>query len=286
MAEERFDLAGLILASRGTLDPLRLKLAGGDVKRYHTYATVPAQTVAAHSWRVAVIAAHLWPDRPGLPLAALYHDVAEGLTGDVPAPAKRALGEGLEHEGGIRRLELDYERYLGVAPSPPLNQEDFARLKCADYLELVAYIHDLGLNSPEAKLIAANGAAYVRDWAVKLPAPEYAPVMRLLVAFACEHVPQPATRVDPSPSGVATPREGAFDLGAGRVTAGDRFELLEFRNRGKYVSATLHPTGRYGRVVEVLRDGDADVTMDDGCPPNLVKWRQIYRVTPPYGDPV
>lgn len=65
-------------------------------------------------------------------------------------------------------------------------------------------------------------------------------------------------------------RDSAFDIGNGRVTAGDRFELLVSNGTG------LSLSGRYGTVIEVLQDGDADVQMEDGQGPYLVKWRQIF----------
>ena len=64
-------------------------LEGGEVKRYHTMPTIGEQTVANHSWGVAVILSWLKPDiSPKALLKALTHDVAEKQTGDMPAPTK------------------------------------------------------------------------------------------------------------------------------------------------------------------------------------------------------
>lgn len=62
----------------------------GAVVRYHTYQIPVQQTVAHHSWGVAMIILHYHPSpTAGLLRAALYHDTPEFKTGDVPYPAKR-----------------------------------------------------------------------------------------------------------------------------------------------------------------------------------------------------
>ena len=56
-------------------------LSGGEVKRYHTMKTIGEQTVANHSWGVAVILNWLKPDISKVALLkALSHDVAEKRT--------------------------------------------------------------------------------------------------------------------------------------------------------------------------------------------------------------
>lgn len=64
----------------------------------------------------------------------------------------------------------------------------------------------------------------------------------------------------------------SFDLGNGPVTLGGLFELIDENRR---------PTGRLGRILEVLQDGDADVEMLDGKPPHIVKWKQIKPISAP-----
>lgn len=59
-------------------------------------------SVAQHSVHVAELAAH-WGAPPRLQLAALFHDAAEALTGDIPTPLKLALGE------PFRRIERALE---------------------------------------------------------------------------------------------------------------------------------------------------------------------------------
>lgn len=149
----------------GTTDPLRLLLRAGSVLRYHAEGVGIVQDVAAHTWRVAVILLHLWPDASReLVLAALYHDAAEGLVGDLPAPVKR---DPAIHEA-ISRLEREFEAFLGVPSEANLSPEDYARLKCADCLELCLTCAD----HPRATVALRNGRRYARETATRLPADE------------------------------------------------------------------------------------------------------------------
>lgn len=66
-------------------------LEGGAIKRYHMKQTIKEQAVSTHSWRMAAIIHSLWPDcSKALIMAALFHDVSERVTGDIPSPVKRA----------------------------------------------------------------------------------------------------------------------------------------------------------------------------------------------------
>ena len=104
---------------------------GGNVERFHVLPTIRRNSVAAHSWGVAVVCLSLWDDCSfSLVKAALYHDCAEYLTGDLPAPIKLAS----EQVGSvIRALEIDYEEKLNIRI--PLSDQDSARLKFADSLD-------------------------------------------------------------------------------------------------------------------------------------------------------
>lgn len=65
---------------------------GGNTLRYHTMQTLKTDTVGHHSFNVACLIMYLRPEcRAELLKAALLHDTAEALVGDMPAPAKRML---------------------------------------------------------------------------------------------------------------------------------------------------------------------------------------------------
>lgn len=61
----------------------------GSVKRYHTNVTIKEQDLAAHQWGVAMIVREIAPGNLPLLEAALTHDLAESVTGDIPYTAKK-----------------------------------------------------------------------------------------------------------------------------------------------------------------------------------------------------
>jgi len=66
---------------------------GADVKRYHTVVTITPETVGHHSHGVASLCLLFEPNASASLLkAALFHDLPEQHTGDIPSPAKHELG--------------------------------------------------------------------------------------------------------------------------------------------------------------------------------------------------
>lgn len=126
----------------------------GDVKRYHTVARLKEQTIAEHSWGVLAIVLYLEPN-PSRQLisAAVFHDVAESRTGDVPATfkwANRNFADSLEaHETNINReMGINYE----------LTERELAILKVADLSELVLHnVRELMMGNRYAAAIIARG---------------------------------------------------------------------------------------------------------------------------------
>mgnify|MGYP001821227318 CR=1 FL=1 len=111
-------------------------LEAGRVMRYHAAPIDKKQSVAEHSWGVAVCILKLWPDTgKDLLLHAILHDIAEVYTGDVPAPVKKAssavknMFDSLE-EDALEMMEVDL---------PVLNSVEQRRLKIADCLEGMKY---------------------------------------------------------------------------------------------------------------------------------------------------
>ena len=105
---------------------------GGNIKRYHTIPTIREQTNAAHSWGVAVLFDQLWGKQAtatGIK-ASLYHDCAEYLTGDLPAPIKKSSKEVTKV---IKQLEDDFNAELDIAID--INKEDQVKVKFCDCLE-------------------------------------------------------------------------------------------------------------------------------------------------------
>lgn len=107
-----------------------------------------AETVAAHTWRLALMALVLAPEFPGIDQArllkiCLVHDLGEAIGGDIPAPEqarRRAAGETGGKSAGERRDLLQL-----IAPLPAGTREEILGLW--DEYE--------GATTPEAKLAKA-----------------------------------------------------------------------------------------------------------------------------------
>lgn len=68
-----------------THDPRR----AGLVRRYHAQPHLITQSVGEHTWQLLRIMTTIWPDVPrSLIVYAIYHDIAEGCTGDLPYTVK------------------------------------------------------------------------------------------------------------------------------------------------------------------------------------------------------
>lgn len=115
-------------------------LALSHVPRWAIVRHSRPQSVADHSYRVAIIARELvrrlnWENRDGLDVnrlvwLALIHDLDESLTGDIPTPAKRLLGLDnpiLPHLAGVYGVE-------GMTPA------ERGVLALADIIEAYTYL--------------------------------------------------------------------------------------------------------------------------------------------------
>ena len=118
------------------LDKFRTLYQAGAVKRYHTMRVHEHQSLAAHSWGVAMIIVQISEEPPSAQLLqyALTHDLAEYETGDIPAPVKWGNKEISE---GLSALEFDFERRHGIICD--LTDQELLLLQWADTFELVLY---------------------------------------------------------------------------------------------------------------------------------------------------
>ena len=114
---------------------LRLLRNAARVLRCHNARSLHQQTVGEHTFGVLALLATVYPQaRAAVWQAALYHDVPESVTGDVPAPTKwrfPLLEEALkEAESGIRQ-----EYALDIL----LSDHEKRVLKFCDYMELALF---------------------------------------------------------------------------------------------------------------------------------------------------
>ena len=147
----------------GTADRLALLLSGGKVHRYHQDGQ--PQSVSEHTWRMLVILLHFWPlASRSVVLAALYHDVAERYTGDIPNPVKRHNPQVTE---AVKQMEQDFHEHLHISTTSELTVEDQARISCADYLELCITCRER--HGRRARQIYDKGVELALEYARELP---------------------------------------------------------------------------------------------------------------------
>ncbi len=106
---------------------------GGGTLRCHTMPMLERQNVAAHSFGVAWWCWMLTGGEAtaGLIMAALAHDLAEHITGDIPSPSRAALGI----NPMVEAFELQSMAEAGII-LPPLAPSEALVLRLADALDL------------------------------------------------------------------------------------------------------------------------------------------------------
>jgi len=110
--------------------------AGNSVKRWHTWPTLQEQSVASHSWGVAMILKYIYPEATSVDmLMALTHDLAEYVTGDIPYPFKKRSPK---VQDGVVDAEVDFEYSYGL-PAPLPGGMMAKYLKWADMFELLMF---------------------------------------------------------------------------------------------------------------------------------------------------
>lgn len=116
-------------------------LEAGEVQRFHTCAGVDKQEVKSHSWGVAVIADYIMGaegcdhEKVAVLRLAMYHDVSEQATGDIPAPVKWDYPEIQEI---LAHAEEAWERRVGLY-LPKVDKRLEMILKVSDWLDGAFY---------------------------------------------------------------------------------------------------------------------------------------------------
>lgn len=138
---------------------------GGVVQRMHMIPVLHRQNVAAHSFGVAWWCWALTNEKPSVNLlmAALAHDLAEGVVGDIPAPTKRML-----QSGALDQAEHEAD-YNGGMPVFELTEEEARVLKLADSMDLLHYCvceAQLGNRTAQLGEMFVNVCSYAQEKAV------------------------------------------------------------------------------------------------------------------------
>lgn len=141
-------------------DTLNFIIAGTEVTRYHTVTTLVKETVGHHSHGVAMLALLLNPlaSRQVL-MAALFHDLAEHQTGDIPSPAKRQFGIGDK----VDELEQRLMRAAGIV-MPELSPEDARTVKLADLAQGALFcVREISLGNSRMRAVLDRYLAYAQE---------------------------------------------------------------------------------------------------------------------------
>jgi 5'-deoxynucleotidase YfbR-like HD superfamily hydrolase len=137
------DLIGSFVTAAATpsqvmRDRLLFLRRGLGVRRYHQRYTSVIDTVGKHSAGVAGMILLLYGEKtpPGHVLAqAIVHDLPECVTGDIPSPAKRAMGLAAKEELDNKEWELLHDHRFVY----PCTEAEERLLKLADYLDGLAF---------------------------------------------------------------------------------------------------------------------------------------------------
>jgi len=135
---------------------IRASMAG-RVKRWHTAETTTPQSVAEHSFGVALILLRIVPEEfmtVGILKAALLHDMGELETGDIPYATKKRLEE--NNRGAQAVLDqMEQEALSNCCDSfPQLSPVEKDYLHCADLMEMFIY----------ALIERSRGNVFAEDW--------------------------------------------------------------------------------------------------------------------------
>lgn len=126
-------------------DQLEFIRNGGETRRFHGWPVLRQQTVAEHSFHVAMILHVLYgQEQPGISgyllMAALCDDLAEWVTGDPPSPFTKAMevrmpgfrDQRKEVENRVlASVSLNWDRFL--------SEEEKRKIKFADYVDGAMY---------------------------------------------------------------------------------------------------------------------------------------------------
>ena len=144
-------------------DKLKFIIAGSEVERYHTVRTLTTETVGHHSHGVAALAILLSQGQQMNPLiliAALYHDLAEHQTGDIPSPSKREYGIGDQ----VSELEDKLLASVGLA-MPELTQAEKRVLKLADIAQGAIFcVREKQLGNTGMKIVYERYKSYAESY--------------------------------------------------------------------------------------------------------------------------
>lgn len=141
---------------------LMFLLYGRMVERFHTVPMLKGVTLAQHQFGVAWLCWLLTQGacRTALLMAALSHDMAEQLWGDMPAPAKRLLNADDQFSNAERATLQENSMFF------ELNEQEKCIMKIADYMEgMLSCVHERRLGNRYVEIVyQSRFRQYVIDY--------------------------------------------------------------------------------------------------------------------------
>lgn len=148
------------------MNMLLLRRAGG-VKRYHVRPIIGEDTVGNHTWGALVLLYKLVENpSPEMVRYMVFHDVAEVLTGDIPADAKWRW-QNLTNALCVAEAAANHE--LGVV-LPELTEAELRMCKAADMLDLLWFCFEQRrFGNQGLDEVWQNGLEYLETMCRKAP---------------------------------------------------------------------------------------------------------------------
>lgn len=148
-----------------TVPDIEFVYGGGAVERYHTMQIIVPNSVARHSFGVAWLCYILTEGAAStrLIMAALAHDLPEQITGDIPAPTKRAMR--------IYDSMKEYEESILTAQGVnfQLSVDERRVLKLADCLDGMMFcIQELRMGNKNARVVYGRYLSYIKEMNISL----------------------------------------------------------------------------------------------------------------------
>lgn len=138
---------------------LQMLIKGAYTKRFHTVPTIMQETVGHHSMLVSGLLYILWPEKQHLLIHAIFHDLPEHVTGDVPSPGKRMFVDRERLKAAEHTLMIGAGLHL-----PQLSAEDERCLKIADILAgMITCNQELTMGNRMVYESMENYMAYLKE---------------------------------------------------------------------------------------------------------------------------
>lgn len=181
LAQLKIPIGGKLRPSGSNAASAKKLLSAANVRRFHTVPILGEQNIGHHSHRVCLVLRYLLDGNVPAHLyeAALFHDLAESDTGDIPAQTKWASNELNEL---IENWEKEWHVDNGTHIS--LSDDEAMMLAVADKLELVWFCTEqMMLGNKHMERIRNRGIEYCMN--SDLPDPFFGRMKRFVQE--CEH---------------------------------------------------------------------------------------------------